>query len=203
MIHLDGDANNAVFVQSDAAKSEAKVEKILYITVSSDRGLCGGIHSSVAKVTRNDITEGEGVGKECQVVVLGEKPKQQLTRGAIINDLALTFNQIGRNVPTFSDALAIADKIEDSGLQYDKVRCMYLTGSSLPQTNIPPVEPSLRSRSPTTNSSPLSLTRVPSSRSTPSRPCKLPPLSPLTKLRVMSSLPTSDLSLWPTLSTLP
>ncbi|KAK4705284.1 translation initiation factor 5B, partial [Phenoliferia sp. Uapishka_3] len=115
-----GVANNSVFEQSEAAKSEAKVEKILYITIASDRGLCGGIHSSVAKATKRDIEAGEGVGKQCQVVVLGEKPKQQLTRGAILDDLVLTFNQIGRQTPTFADALAIADKIEQTGLEYDK-----------------------------------------------------------------------------------
>lgn len=123
---LDGVANNAVFEQSAASKSEAKINKILYITVSSDRGLCGGIHSSVAKATRRDITDGEGQGKEVQVVCLGEKPKQQLARGVVVDSLALTFNQIGRNVPTFADALAIADKIEESGLQYDKVRLLAL-----------------------------------------------------------------------------
>lgn len=117
-----GVANQVIFEQSEAAKSEAKAEKILYVTVASDRGLCGGIHSSVAKATKRDIEEGEGVGKQVQVVVLGEKPKQQLARGAILDDLVLSFNQIGRQVPTFSDALAIADKIEASGLEYDKVR---------------------------------------------------------------------------------
>jgi F-type H+-transporting ATPase subunit gamma len=116
-----GQANNAVFTQSEAAKSEAKIEKIMYIVVSSDRGLCGGIHSSVAKMARKDVEGGEGVGKEVSVVCLGEKPKQQLVR-SIATDLALTFNQIGRNCPTFSDALAIADRIEAEGLQYDKVR---------------------------------------------------------------------------------
>ncbi|KAL8279746.1 hypothetical protein RQP46_007841 [Phenoliferia psychrophenolica] len=120
-----GIANNSVYEQSDAAKSEAKVEKILYITVASDRGLCGGIHSSVAKATKRDIEGGEGVGKDVQVVVLGEKPKQQLTRGTILNDIVLSFNQIGRQVPTFSDALAIADKIEASGLEYDKAKIVY------------------------------------------------------------------------------
>ncbi|KAM0756119.1 ATP synthase F1 gamma [Meredithblackwellia eburnea MCA 4105] len=120
-----GVANSSVFEQSEASKSEAKVEKILYITIASDRGLCGGIHSSVAKATKRDIDGGEGQGKSVQVVVLGEKPKQQLTRGSVINDLALSFNQIGRAVPTFADALAIADKIEELGLDYDKVKIVY------------------------------------------------------------------------------
>jgi len=117
-----GAANNAVFEQSEAAKSEAKVEKILYIVTSSDRGLCGGIHSSVAKAAKKDIEQGEGVGKECTIVALGDKPKQQLVRGTVGDDVALSFNQIGRAVPTFNDALAIADKIESEGLEFDKVR---------------------------------------------------------------------------------
>lgn len=119
-----GAANSSVFAQSDAANTSLKIEKILYIVVASDRGLCGGIHSSVAKMARKDIQGGEGVGKEVAIVCLGEKPKQQLVR-TIATDLSLTFNQIGRNVPTFSDALAIADKIEASEIQYDKVKIIY------------------------------------------------------------------------------
>lgn len=120
-----GVANEAVFEQSEAAKSDAPVNKILYVTVSSDRGLCGGIHSSVAKATKRDIETGEGKGKECIVVALGEKPKQQLMRGSAGNDMTLSFNQIGRKVPTFADALAIADKIETYGYDYDKVSSFF------------------------------------------------------------------------------
>lgn len=116
-----GKANEAIFEQSEAAKSEAKVEKILYIVASSDRGLCGGIHSSVGKAARKDIEEGEGAGKDIRVVALGEKPKQQMTRGDGAKALMLSFSQIGKSVPTFNDALAIADKIEAEGFKYDKV----------------------------------------------------------------------------------
>lgn len=115
-----GAANQAVFDQSEASKSESKVEKILYIVASSDRGLCGGIHSSVAKAARKDIESGEGQGKEIRVVALGEKPKQQMSRGNGAADLDLSFSQIGKSVPTFGDALAIADKIEASKFEFDK-----------------------------------------------------------------------------------
>ncbi|SGY13586.1 BQ5605_C010g05900 [Microbotryum silenes-dioicae] len=125
-----GQANNAVFEQSEAAKSEAKVEKILYIAVSSDRGLCGGIHSSIAKATKRDIETGEGAGKEVTIVALGEKPKQQLARGTHSHEMALSFSQIGKAVPTFADALAIADKIESEHLEFDKVR-PYRVGATL------------------------------------------------------------------------
>ncbi|GAA6063115.1 hypothetical protein JCM10212_002637 [Sporobolomyces blumeae] len=120
-----GHANEAVFEQSEASKSEAKVEKILYIVASSDRGLCGGIHSSVAKAAKRDIESGEGQGKEIRVVALGEKPKQQMSRGTGVNDLELSFSQIGKSVPTFGDALAIADKIEAAKFDFDKVKIIY------------------------------------------------------------------------------
>ncbi|GAA5912276.1 F1F0 ATP synthase subunit gamma [Sporobolomyces salmoneus] len=120
-----GAANQAVFDQSEASKSEAKVEKILYIVASSDRGLCGGIHSSVAKAARKDIEHGEGQGKEIRVVALGEKPKQQMMRGNGANDLDLSFSQIGKSVPTFGDALAIADKIEATKFDFDKVKIIF------------------------------------------------------------------------------
>ncbi|GAA5883652.1 hypothetical protein JCM3774_003078 [Rhodotorula dairenensis] len=120
-----GQANEAIFEQSEAAKSEAKAEKILYIVASSDRGLCGGIHSSVGKAARKDIESGEGAGKDIRVVALGEKPKQQMTRGIHADALMLSFSQIGKSVPTFNDALAIADKIEAEGFKYDKVKVIY------------------------------------------------------------------------------
>ena len=126
-----GQANETIFEQSEAAKSEAKVEKILYIVASSDRGLCGGIHSSVGKAARKDIAEGEGAGKEIRVVALGEKQKQQMTRGEGAKALMLSFSQIGKSVPTFNDALAIADKIEAEGFKYDKVSCSPSPGPAL------------------------------------------------------------------------
>ena len=138
-----GAANQAVFDQSEASKSEAKVEKILYIVASSDRGLCGGIHSSVAKAARKDIESGEGQGKEIRVVALGEKPKQQMARGNGANDLDLSFSQIGKSVPTFGDALAIADKIEATKFEFDKVKKIQVSLLSRIFASLTPIVPTL------------------------------------------------------------
>lgn len=91
--------------------------KKLFVVVSSDRGLCGGIHSSVTKQTSRLITEGN---EDARVVVLGDKSKSQLIRLAP-NNLLLTFNQIGKDVPTFADASVIADYITKSGAEFDSV----------------------------------------------------------------------------------
>jgi len=37
----------------------------------------------------------------------------------------LTFNQIGRDIPTFADAAAVADLVIKSGIKYDSVVIVY------------------------------------------------------------------------------
>lgn len=57
-------------------------------------------------------------------MVIGDKSKAQLSR-ALGNNLALTFNQIGRDIPTFADAAGVADLIIKSGVEYDSVAIVY------------------------------------------------------------------------------
>ncbi|QRV84773.1 F-type H+-transporting ATPase subunit gamma [Ceratobasidium sp. AG-Ba] len=114
-----GVANNEVFGNAEATVPAGG--KKLYIVVSSDRGLCGGIHSSVTKATKKAIAEDNGQGS---IVVLGEKSKAQLSRSSAKN-LELSFSQIGREVPNFADAATIADKIITSGIEFDSVALVY------------------------------------------------------------------------------
>ena len=57
-------------------------------------------------------------------MVVGDKSKAQLTR-TIGQNFALTFNQIGRDIPTFADAASVADLIVQSGIKYDSVVIVY------------------------------------------------------------------------------
>lgn len=103
---------------------------MLYVVVSSDKGLCGGIHSSVVKRARAEMRKigGDAASAESSsgpaIFALGDKPKAQLSR-ALPKNLAFSFNQIGKDVPTFADASAIADKIVSSGISFDKVNIVY------------------------------------------------------------------------------
>ena len=118
-----------IFKNSEAVSPSGGKE--LFIVVSSDKGLCGGIHSSVARRVRSEMAKlgGEAaVSTETtegpKIVVLGEKTKAQLAR-ALPKNVSLSFNQIGKDVPTFADASAIADQIVSSGLSFDKVNIVY------------------------------------------------------------------------------
>jgi F-type H+-transporting ATPase subunit gamma len=57
-------------------------------------------------------------------MVIGDKSKAQLSR-AVGPHLALTFNQIGRDIPTFADAAGVADLIFKSGVEWDSVNIVY------------------------------------------------------------------------------
>jgi F-type H+-transporting ATPase subunit gamma len=80
----------------------------IFVACSGDRGLCGAIHSSVSKFTKK-LVEAD---TSAAVVVLGDKAKPQIARGAK-NSIALSFNQIGKDIPTFSDAIAITQVIQN------------------------------------------------------------------------------------------
>ncbi|KAI0267495.1 ATP synthase F1 gamma [Gloeopeniophorella convolvens] len=117
-----GVANSEVFQN---ASSEETPKQKLFIVVSSDKGLCGGIHSSVSKATRRYIASGEnGSAPDSPIVIIGDKSKAQLLRTLSAN-LALTFNQIGRDIPTFADAAGVADLIVKSGIKYDSIALVH------------------------------------------------------------------------------
>lgn len=116
---------------TEESASAAKQRK-LFVVISSDKGLCGGIHSSVSKATRRalksePVVEGAKampVDSDSPVMVVGDKSKAQMSR-AVPKNLAMTFNQIGRDIPTFSDAAGVADLIVKSGAEYDSIVIVY------------------------------------------------------------------------------
>lgn len=90
------------------------------IASSSDGGLCGGIHSSVSKATRRAIAE----TPSAEVVILGDKPKAQLSR-AVRKSIAVSFNQIGKAMPTFEEASSIVDILNESNVEFDTANIVY------------------------------------------------------------------------------
>ncbi|BFZ55908.1 atp3 gamma subunit of the F1 sector of mitochondrial F1F0 ATP synthase [Savitreella phatthalungensis] len=117
------------------AETKASEGKTLFIVASSDKGLCGGVHSQLSKATRKALDE----KPDADLVVLGDKAKAQLQRFRPEN-IILSFNQIGKDVPSFADAAAIADLVTGSGKQYDQVSVIYnsyVSGIAYEPTTLP------------------------------------------------------------------
>lgn len=63
------------------ADADKKPKSRLWVGISSDRGLCGAINSSISRAVRDDIYAAEKDGvEEFKIVLIGEKCKQGLER---------------------------------------------------------------------------------------------------------------------------
>jgi len=115
-----GQTSNTVFEKAETKPVEGEGKKSLIVVASSDKGLCGGIHSGLSKKARRILLE----RPETDIVVIGEKSKAQLTRSNG-KKIVLTFAGIGKNVPTFADAQAIADQISLLPTDYSSIQIIY------------------------------------------------------------------------------
>ncbi len=115
-----GQTSNEVFESAETTAAEGEEKKSLIIVCSSDKGLCGGIHSGMSRKIRSlYATE-----SPFDLVIVGEKCKAQLQRTNNKN-IQLTFAGVGKDVPTFADAQAIADQIVMLPTEYTDVKILY------------------------------------------------------------------------------
>lgn len=113
-----GQTSNTVFEQAETKPLEDK--KTLLVVASSDKGLCGGIHSGLSKATRRILAQ----NPNADIAILGEKAKAQLSRAAP-EKIVLSFANVCKDIPTFADAQAIADQIALLPEDYASVRIIY------------------------------------------------------------------------------
>jgi hypothetical protein len=79
----------------------------------------------VSKATRRAIANTEKpIDSDSPIMVIGDKSKMQLSR-VLAKNLAMSFNQIGRDIPTFADAAGVADLIVKSDVKYDGISIVY------------------------------------------------------------------------------
>ncbi|KAI9887046.1 MAG: atp3 gamma subunit of the F1 sector of mitochondrial F1F0 ATP synthase [Watsoniomyces obsoletus] len=115
-----GQASNTVFEKAETKPIEAEGRKALIVVASSDKGLCGGIHSGLTKMVRRMMAE----KPNADIVVLGEKCKAQLSRSNAKN-MVLSFANLGKDVPSFADAQAIADQVSLLPTDYAAIHIVY------------------------------------------------------------------------------
>jgi len=113
-----GQTSNKVFQEAETKPLEDK--KTLVVVCSSDKGLCGGIHSGLSRTTRRMLESDPNL----DLVIIGDKCKSQLGRSSGKNVL-LSFAGLGRDIPTFADAQAIADQIVLLPTDYASIKILY------------------------------------------------------------------------------
>ncbi|KAI9710124.1 MAG: atp3 gamma subunit of the F1 sector of mitochondrial F1F0 ATP synthase [Bogoriella megaspora] len=115
-----GQTSNTVFEKAETKPAESEDKKQLLVVCSSDKGLCGGIHSGMTRAVRKLLSEQPNT----ELAILGEKCKAQLSRSSP-KQIVLTFAGIGKGVPTFADAQAIADQLTLLPGDYANIKIMY------------------------------------------------------------------------------
>ncbi|XP_077450290.1 ATP synthase F(1) complex subunit gamma, mitochondrial isoform X1 [Stigmatopora argus] len=114
----------SLYEKAEIKAPEDKASKHVIIGVTSDRGLCGAIHSGVAKTIKNEIANLTGGGKEVMVINVGDKLRGILhrTHG---KHIMLNCKEVGRKPPTFGDASVIAGELLNSGYEFDQGSVVY------------------------------------------------------------------------------
>ena len=115
-----GQTSNTVFEKAETKPLQGEGKKTLIVVCSSDKGLCGGIHSGLSRKARRMLEE----NPSADVAVIGEKSKSQLGRSSGQN-IVLSFAGVGKDVPTFADAQAIADQIALLPTDYSSIQILY------------------------------------------------------------------------------
>ncbi|KAI5927676.1 ATP synthase F1 gamma [Camillea tinctor] len=116
-----GETSNEVFESAETKPLEAEGKKTLYIVCSSDKGLCGGVHSGLSRFMRRNLGPGH---QPADLVLIGEKSRAQLSR-TNSKDIVLSFAGVGKDIPTFADAQAIADQVVQLPADYSDIKIVY------------------------------------------------------------------------------
>ncbi|XP_064114649.1 ATP synthase subunit gamma, mitochondrial-like isoform X2 [Macrobrachium nipponense] len=114
-------AGATAFYDKAEVKGEEDKPTELIVACSSDRGLCGGIHSSICKHIKAQLADD---ASKAAILCIGDKSRAQLSRTLAKNIIAQV-GEVGRKPATFEDAAKIATFILNSGYDFGSGRIIY------------------------------------------------------------------------------
>jgi len=97
-------------------------DRIGYIVVSTDRGLCGGLNSNLFKILVNDIARRQAEGAEITLVTLGKKASSFFRRIKV--DMAAQASGLGEK-PQIEDLIGIIKVMLDA-YREDRIDRVYI-----------------------------------------------------------------------------
>lgn len=118
-----GEGSQQFFEKAEVAVPEKTEKKRLLIAITSDRGLCGAVHSGVARNIRNELIA-EGEDTQTKIICVGDKSRAILQR-LFAKNILFVGNEVGRLPPTFIDASKVATECMNSGYDYTDGKIVY------------------------------------------------------------------------------
>lgn len=111
------------YEQTEIATPVDEQPKELFIAMTSDRGLCGAIHTGVARQIRNELNARDNIDNT-RIVCVGDKSRAILQR-LFADKFIFVANEVGRLPPSFLDASKIAREVLTSGYDYTHGKIVY------------------------------------------------------------------------------
>eukprot|EP00555_Chaetoceros_dichaeta_P011461 CAMPEP_0198261996 /NCGR_PEP_ID=MMETSP1447-20131203/10566_1 /TAXON_ID=420782 /ORGANISM="Chaetoceros dichaeta, Strain CCMP1751" /LENGTH=313 /DNA_ID=CAMNT_0043950061 /DNA_START=37 /DNA_END=978 /DNA_ORIENTATION=- len=117
--------SDRVWIETPADVDYAELpQKTLIVPLTSDKGLCGGINSFISRATKDCVAKLHAQGKECDIVVIGDKGRSQLNR-AIPESITRAATEI-ISPGNFNLAAALSAELVAAGAEdYDAVMIVY------------------------------------------------------------------------------
>jgi len=109
------------FEKTEIQPDEKAEPKKLLIAMTSDRGLCGAVHTGVARFVRGELLKDDS---NIKVICVGDKSRSILAR-LYGKNILMVANEIGRLPPTFLDASRIANEVMKTGYEFTEGKIVY------------------------------------------------------------------------------
>jgi len=117
-----GVGTKVFYEQADVQPPPEEPKKLL-IAVTSDRGLCGAVHTGISRNIRDRLADPKE-RENTKIICIGEKSRAILQR-QFADIMLFVASEVGRKPPTFNDAAKIAIEIMNSGYSFGSGRIVY------------------------------------------------------------------------------
>jgi len=114
--------SSVALVEKAGVELEDGTNKV-FVLMSSDRGLCGGVHSAVGKFVKRALPE-LPAGTEGSLVCVGDKVRLALQR-LYGKNIVLAASGVGKKPPTFTEAAFLAANILGLDTKFDSGSVVY------------------------------------------------------------------------------
>jgi ATP synthase, F1 gamma subunit len=115
-----GDGAKAFYDKAEVAPVGDTPQKLL-VAITSDRGLCGAVHTQVSRTVRQEVNEDP---ENTKIVCVGDKSRAILQR-IYGKNIIFVGSEVGRKPPTFLDASKLANQIITSGYDFSGGKIVY------------------------------------------------------------------------------
>lgn len=113
-----------IFYEQAEITAPAEEPKKLVVAITSDRGLCGAVHSGVSRNIRDSLLADSAERENTKIICIGDKSRAILSR-IFAKNILFVASEVGRKPPTFNDAARVANEIMNSEYTFGSGRIVY------------------------------------------------------------------------------